>query len=46
MDLLEDLKPSLLNFNCAMIYITLKLIILKIKFLNAFLSSIIDFLSF
>ena len=47
MDLLEDLKMLLLNFNFVMIYIIQKMLVLltlKIASLNAFLKSIIDFL--
>ena len=51
MDLLKDLKMSLLNFNFVMIYIIHKMLILiknnlnylNIVFSNAFLRSIIDF---
>ena len=51
MDLLKDLKVSLLNFNFVMIYIIHKMLILiknnlnylKIVFSIAFLRSIIDF---
>ena len=49
MDLLEDLKISLSNFNFVMIYITRKMLLknnlnyFKIVFSNTFLRSIIDF---
>ena len=49
MDLLEDLKISLSNFNFVMIYITHKMLLknnlnyFKIVFSNTFLRSIIDF---
>ena len=51
MDLLEDLKMSLLNFSFVMIYIIPKILVLlknhlkflKVVFSNAFLSSTIYF---
>ena len=50
MDLLEDLKIPLLNFNFAMTYIIHKMLVLiknhLIVFLNAFLRSIIESIFF
>ena len=54
MDLLEDLRISLLNFSLVMIYIIHKMLVLlkntsiflKMIFLNAFLKSLRSFYSF
>ena len=44
MDLLEDLKILLLNFNFVMIYIIHKLLVLIKNTLNFYTNSILDFL--
>ena len=46
MDLLEDLKIPLLNFNFVMIYIIHKLLVLIKNTLNFYNNSILDFFFF
>ena len=43
MDLLEDLKMSLLNFNFVMIYIIHKMLVLFKNYLNYLKDSILEF---